>query len=134
MPQQMGHLANVEIWPSLNADTDQEKALFGEKLYRNSIAITMLLLAILTSPAALANDPTGTWLTKDKAEITIERCGDDFYGIVSKPAKSGLRDIRNPDPALGGRPILGMPLLRVSADIIQCKLPGELHNPFDGKM
>lgn len=63
-----------------------------------------------------------------------KRCGDDFCDLVSKPAKPGLRDIRTPDPVLNGRPILGMPLLRVSADKFKSKLPGELYNPLDGKI
>lgn len=108
--------------------------MFGKYSLMRLLAICLLILALLPTSAALANDPSGIWQTKDKAEITIERCGADFCGIVSKPAKPGLRDIRNPDPALNGRPILGMPLLRVNREGEQNKLPGELYNPLDGKM
>jgi len=92
------------------------------------------MLTFLSSTAAFANDPSGVWLTKDSAEITIKRCGQNYCGIVSRPAKPGLRDIRNPDPSLNGRPILGMPLLKVNKTMTKGVLPGELYNPLDGKM
>ncbi|MCZ4270945.1 DUF2147 domain-containing protein [Maritalea porphyrae] len=92
------------------------------------------MLTYLSASAAFATDPTGVWLTKDKAEITIKECGQNYCGIVSKPAKPGLRDIRNPDPQLNGRPILGLPLLEVQKDAQHGKLPGQLYNPLDGKM
>ncbi|MGJ8528748.1 DUF2147 domain-containing protein [Maritalea sp.] len=108
--------------------------MFGKKPKDLLLASTLVLFAIFSASAAFSADPTGVWLTKDKAEITIKRCGADYCGIVSKPAKPGLRDIRNPDPALNGRPIMGMPLLRVSKEGKKGVLPGQLYNPLDGKM
>ncbi len=108
--------------------------MFGEFPRTKLLTICLLMLALFPTSAALADDPTGVWLTNDKAEITIERCGADFCVIVSKPAKPGLKDIRNPDPELNGQPILGMPLLRVSHVGGQNRMTGELYNPFDGKM
>ena len=100
-----------------------------QMISKGGVAIALLL----STGVAMASDPTGVWLTKDKAEITISKCGADYCGVVSKPAKPGLRDIRNPDPALNGRPIMGMPLLRVSRNHERGKHPGELYNPLDGK-
>jgi uncharacterized protein (DUF2147 family) len=91
-------------------------------------------LALAFALPAFAADPSGVWLTKDKAEITIKKCGSQYCGVVSKAAKPGLKDIRNPDPALNGRPIKGMPILWVSAGDKPNVLPGELYNPLDGKV
>lgn len=99
------------------------------------IAIVLATVFLLSASHAFATDPSGVWLTKQKAQITIKRCGQNFCGIVSKPAKPGLRDIYNPDPSLKGRPIMGMPLLKVSRTGSKSgRLPGELYNPLDGKM
>ena len=96
-----------------------------QMISRGGVAIALLL----STGVAMASDPTGVWLTKDKAEITISKCGADYCGVVSKPAKPGLRDIRNPDPALNGRPIMGMPLLRVSRNHERGKHPGRALQP-----
>lgn len=113
---------------------DEGRTVFGKMPHKILLAIALAVLTILSTTQAFSADPTGVWLTKDKAEITITNCGPNFCGIVSKPAKPGLRDIRNPDPMLNGRPILGMPLLKVKKAEVQDVLPGELYNPLDGKM
>ena len=70
-----------------------------------------ILLAVEAGPA-LAAEPTGEWLVEDKvAQIKIENCGGALWGVVSWEARPGGRDAENPDPALRGRPTLGMPIL-----------------------
>lgn len=101
---------------------------------KNMMISLMAVLAFAFALPAFATDPSGIWMTKDKAEVTIKKCGSQFCGVVSKPAKPGLRDIRNPDPALNGRPIMGMPILWVSKGEKPGVLPGELYNPLDGKV
>lgn len=67
-----------------------------------------LILACL--PAAAA-DPKGIWLVEDKsAQIDIENCNGVLWGIVVWERSAG-RDNQNPDPALRGRPTLGIPIL-----------------------
>jgi uncharacterized protein (DUF2147 family) len=61
-------------------------------------------------PAAAA-DPRGVWLVEDKsAQIEIESCSGALWGIVLWERNAG-RDNQNPDPALRGRPTLGIPIL-----------------------
>jgi len=115
-------------------NTGKGKAVFGKTPQNIILSTFLILLTISSATFAFASDPTGVWLTKDKAEITIMRCGQNFCGIVSKPAKPGLRDIHNPDPKLNGRPIMGLPLLKVQRTEERGVLPGELYNPLDGKM
>ncbi len=87
------------------------------------LASVLLLgvLALLTGgQSAAASDPAprieGRWLTDDrKAVITIAHCGRDICGWISEifdkgPAVPGT-DIRNPDPRLRTRPLIGLPVL-----------------------
>jgi hypothetical protein len=68
-----------------------------------------MILAATQSLAAEA--PIGNWLVADGQTIVrIEECGGALWGVVSGALTSGP-DIRNPDPALRGRPTLGMPVL-----------------------
>src|ERR1700676_1072109 len=69
-----------------------------------------LILACLPAAAATA-DPKGIWLVEDKsAQIDIENCSGVLWGIVIWERTAG-RDNQNPDPALRGRPTLGIPIL-----------------------
>jgi len=76
---------------------------------RRSLLLSFGLL--LAAGPALAAEPTGEWLVEDKvAQVKVENCGGALWGIISWETKPG-RDNENPDPALRGRPILGMPIL-----------------------
>ena len=66
---------------------------------------------ILVCASAAAADPKGAWLVEDKsAQIEIENCSGVLWGIVIWERSAG-RDTQNPDPALRGRPTLGIPIL-----------------------
>jgi uncharacterized protein (DUF2147 family) len=81
---------------------------------------------------AWAADPSGLWLTETgSSRVRIARCGGGFCGtIVSAPGK-GL-DVKNPDPALQSRSVVGV-------QILDARQPdgggfsGSLYNPNDGK-
>ncbi|HLH96257.1 MAG TPA: DUF2147 domain-containing protein [Xanthobacteraceae bacterium] len=61
--------------------------------------------------AAPAMDPRGLWFVEDKsAQIEIESCNGVLWGVVAWERSPG-RDTQNPNPALRGRPTLGMPIL-----------------------
>jgi len=68
---------------------------------------------VLTAGPGLAADaPLGEWLVKDGyAQVRVDNCGGAIWGVISWEAKPGGRDNENPDPALRGRPVLGMPIL-----------------------
>jgi uncharacterized protein (DUF2147 family) len=66
---------------------------------------------VLAASPSLAAEPLGDWLVENKgAQIKIENCGGALWGVVSWETKPG-QDTENPDPALRGRPTLGMPIL-----------------------
>jgi uncharacterized protein (DUF2147 family) len=69
----------------------------------------IMILARASSLAAEA--PVGEWVVEDRSvNVRIEYCGGALWGVVSGELKPG-QDSENPDPALRGRPILGIPIL-----------------------
>lgn len=73
-------------------------------------------LALLAATQAHAAEPvTGTWLTDKKdGIIEIAPCGPRICGRLVKmlaPPEGPPVDRNNPDPALRGRPLLGMTVL-----------------------
>ena len=69
-------------------------------------------VVLTTGPALAAEPPIGEWLVKDGyAQVKVENCSGALWGVISWEARPGGRDNENPDPALRGRPVLGMPIL-----------------------
>lgn len=80
--------------------------------------IRLLLAAFaISATAASASAPVaGLWLTDDhKGVVRIGPCGSHVCGWIVRVLAQGpnvpTRDVNNPDAALRGRPILGMPVL-----------------------
>src|SRR5687768_10487060 len=83
---------------------------------------TILVLSGLLASmgVAAAADPVGEWLVKDRsARIKIVSCpapgqgqaqSSALWGVMWAEAKPGF-DTNSRDPALKGRPFLGMPIL-----------------------
>ena len=77
---------------------------------------TFALLALWSAAAAATAPIEGLWLTDDrKGVVRIGPCGRQLCGWVARVLDHGpdvpTRDVRNPDPRLRGRPILGLPTL-----------------------
>ena len=66
---------------------------------------------VIAATPVVAAEPTGEWrIANGAANIRIENCGGALWGVVSWEQVPG-RDNQNPDPALRGRPMLGVPIL-----------------------
>jgi uncharacterized protein (DUF2147 family) len=97
-----------------------------------------LLLAATPSYAAPA--PTGEWVVANgHGHVRIENCGGALWGVVSWEERPG-HDTENPDPALRGRPTLGMPiLLDMKPTTVnnwgntEQRWKGEVYSPENGK-
>ncbi len=78
-----------------------------------SLAFLFGCAVVVTSvPVLAAEPPIGEWLVKDGyAQVKVENCSGALWGVISWEARPGGRDNENPDPALRGRPVLGMPIL-----------------------
>lgn len=94
----------------------------------------------------------GIWQTHELSEVTIALCPEGFCGILSKivvpreglteeeyaaaqamPVES-FTDLRNPDPALRSRPMLGLQILTLLPSSKPNVYDGEIYNPQDGNI
>ena len=111
-------------------------------------AIGFLAAAILvpmTSTEAAAADPSGIWRKTEQGErpgkMEVFRCGSGKRYICAKivwlqdPLDSKgkpLHDVRNENPSLRGRPILGLPIINGMAPTGANQWKGNIYNPEDG--
>jgi uncharacterized protein (DUF2147 family) len=122
--------------------------------------LTIVALALVLQGAAAQDAPPaeaapaapieGVWQTLLQSEITIARCPEGFCGTLSKivvpsegltpeeqAAAQGLdpatfTDIRNKDPDLRSRPMLGLQILTLNPSVKPNIYDGEIYNPEDG--
>ncbi|WP_244545271.1 DUF2147 domain-containing protein [Devosia enhydra] len=90
----------------------------------------------------------GTWATADGSEITIIACPQGYCGLISKivvpehimkqyggdltAIGANYTDMMNKDPALRGRPIQGLQILRLSPTASPWRFDGEVYHPEHG--
>ncbi len=77
----------------------------------SSVSVAAAALIALAAPAI-----EGDWLTADgKAIVSIASCGPRMCGrvvqILARGPKVPTTDVRNPDPKLRSRPLVGLPVL-----------------------
>lgn len=76
-----------------------------------------LALAFTAAPLAAAEPIAGMWVTASRdGVVRIAPCGKTLCGtlarfVVAPPGGADQRDVRNPDPSLRNRPLLGLPIL-----------------------
>jgi uncharacterized protein (DUF2147 family) len=94
----------------------------------------------------------GIWQTQELSEVTIALCPEGFCGTLSKivvpreglseeeyaaalamPVES-FTDMRNPDPAMRSRPMLGLQILTLLPSAKPNIYDGEIYNPQDGNI
>lgn len=102
----------------------------------------LLLLAVLAPAAAAAQTPTpiGVWLHDNKRiQVEIEPCGERLCGKLvwfrrpNDAAGLPLVDVKNADPALRTRPLLGLTILRdLRRTGDRTWDEGRIYNPDDG--
>ena len=102
-----------------------------------AVFLALLATCVTAGPAFARNgapDPTGEWRVADgKALIRVVDCGEALWGVVAWAAKPG-RDVHNPNPALRGRPTLGMPiLLHMRPADERGRWEGEIYNAHNGQ-
>ena len=104
----------------------------------------------IDDPNRIPDPIEGIWQTVELSEVTIAPCPEGFCGTLSKIVvpREGLTeeeyaaalamppeaytDVRNPDPALRNRPMLGLQLLTLLPSVKPNVYDGEIYNPEDG--
>lgn len=93
--------------------------------------------AASSSVAAGAGGPVGLWLTPDDhGQVEVFACGGELCGrIVTSDqlkANPGLKDAANKDPALRGRPLKGLVMMKNFAGGPAHWTGGAIYRPQDG--
>ena len=118
------------------------------QMHRVSIAAVAVLGALLAAPAAIAQSSIeGTWITPQKAEVTIAPCGLSYCGTLSWiviPDENSaacemnrdafalqMVDFQNPDPSGRARAHGGLGIKTLRAD--STRTDGVIYNAQDGK-
>ena len=96
------------------------------------------LFALALATTARGPSPVGLWNTpEDGGVVRIERCGDDICGrpVSSSRLRAfpGQKDLRNRDPALRGRTIRGLLILKLHPLGPGHWGAGSVYNPNDGR-
>ena len=105
-----------------------------------------------TDPNRIADPIEGIWQTQELSEVTIALCPEGFCGTLSKivvpreglteeeyaaaqaMAVESFTDMRNPDPALRSRPMLGLQILTLLPSSKPNVYDGAIYNPQDGNI
>ena len=105
----------------------------------NFCRATLAALSILASAPAHALDASGVWMTEDgESKIKIAPCGPKLCGTLvwlSAPNDANgqpLKDAKNADARLRGRPMIGVQLLLGLTQEGE-RWTGKIYNPEDGK-
>lgn len=101
-----------------------------------SSVLPMIALSVAV-PAQAAQPVTGRWATVDgKAIVQIAACGKSLCGRIEKIVKPTPgrpeTDIKNPDPALRSKPLVGLALLTGFSDAGDI-WKGTIYDPESGK-
>lgn len=99
--------------------------------------IMLCATAAVAVPAHAADTIQGQWYTKDRrAIVTIAPCGQQLCGKLTKflkPTPGGnTKDVKNPEPAMRSRPLLGINILSGFTRDGQ-KWKGKIYDPESGK-
>lgn len=94
-------------------------------------------LMVLAAPVEAAAPIAGRWVTPEGDSIvTIGPCGRQTCGRITtflrKPSTPNPVDRNNPDPALRGRPVLGLAVLTGFADAGE-DWRGRIYDPRSGR-
>ena len=107
--------------------------------------LTVALLAPVSPSHAASADPTGYWKKPDaerESKIEVFKCGKKKTNLCAKIAwlkepndskGKPLHDVRNENPALRGRPILGLPIFTDLVPSAPSTWNGKIYNPEDGR-
>jgi uncharacterized protein (DUF2147 family) len=114
-----------------------------------SAAVIGLLTAAVLSPVAQSHaasaDPTGYWMKPDaerESKIQVFKCGSKKTNLCAKIAwikdpndskGNPLHDVRNENPSMRGRQILGLAIFSQLVPSAPSTWTGKIYNPEDGR-
>lgn len=106
--------------------------------------VTAAMLAPCSQSQAASADPTGYWYKPDaerESKIQVSKCGAGKSQLCAKIAwlkdpndskGKALHDIRNEDPSMRDRPIVGLTIFTGLSPSAPATWTGKIYNPEDG--
>lgn len=114
----------------------------GQVRARGAGRIASLAVALVLATPACAQEttPVGVWLdSSERIQVEIAPCGDRLCGTLiwfrwpHDVEGAPLVDLKNTDPALRGRPLLGLTILEGLRQVdARTWADGRIYNPNDG--
>ena len=109
---------------------------------RITLVVTCALTLVFVAPAVAEPGALGIWVTEEeKSHVEIYACGEQLCGRIiwlKEPLNedgSEKLDINNENPALQGRPIVGLELMSGFVEIGERKWKkGRIYDPESGKL
>jgi uncharacterized protein (DUF2147 family) len=101
------------------------------------LGLITVLLSVSVGTSALASDVIGVWRASEEGgKIAIERCGTSICGKIlgggAPQAGPSATDVKNKNPALRNRPLLGLTIMQGFSGGPQVWTGGTIYNPNDG--
>lgn len=113
----------------------------ADRVLAPAFVLLAAVLAISSPSKAFAADPSGIWAKDDgSAKVEIKKCGRGLCGSVvwlRNPNDSRgkpLHDVRNENPSLRDRPIIGLPLFSNMRPTAPNAWAGNVYNPVEGRI
>jgi uncharacterized protein (DUF2147 family) len=122
---------------------DDEEVLVKHRTFAAAMGLLTALLIPSGPSLAASSDPTGFWTKQEAsdypAKMEIRKCGKRqlcakiIWLQVSTDSKGkALHDVRNEDPSMRDRPILGLPIFNGLSPAGPGAWTGDIYNPEDG--
>ena len=112
-----------------------------DRVLAPAFVLLAAVLAISSPSKASAADPSGIWAKDDgSAKVEIKKCGRGLCGSVvwlrtpNNSRGKPLRDVRNENASLHGRPIIGLPLFSNMRLTAPNTWVGNVYNPVEGRI
>lgn len=109
------------------------------KLFRLCSISAIAVFAFVGAGTALA-DPRGLWQAQDGAHVQVKTCGKELCATIASPRSQvdpdtgqPWTDKHNPDPALRGRALVGVPVLYGMVPDGANRWSGTLYNTDTGQ-
>ncbi|MEY2793381.1 MAG: hypothetical protein RJA76_1373 [Bacteroidota bacterium] len=98
------------------------------------LAVSFLYFSFSGFSQVAADHILGEWLSEPKdGKILIYKQGDHFYGKISWAKTPNKKDVKNPDPALRTRDLMGQVILKNFKFTGEAWEKGTIYDPHSGK-
>jgi uncharacterized protein (DUF2147 family) len=86
------------------------------------------------SYAQSADDAFGVWLNPENgSHIKVAKCGGGLCATIVKVTDPSRKDVKNPDPKLRNRPVVGVTIMNGGKKSGEATWSGKLYNTLDGE-